>query len=346
MAEPLHPTTPPTLSDAPIKALVFMVAAQFFFSLMTLFIKLAHHYESQHVAVHSGNHERFGGWESVLFRCFPMMIASVFILIKRSRSGHKHPRLAPHDIQWLITRGLVGAASMACFFHGTLTVSLGLASLFVNSSVFLVGLLGHIILREKLTPARIILALGGFFGISLILGGGLFERPSSFTADAWDYIISFSAGFLSAFAYFSVRMMRSIPGNTIVLSLSASGVLLACSVFIFVRPLHWPATPRALTLLLFSSLPAMIAQFLMTRAFKTGEAGFVALGQYSGPVFATLIGYFLFAEVLTPIQCLGAVIATSFGFLLPLFDRKALGAKKEFDNKHSIQAHAERIRHP
>lgn len=314
-----------------------MVAAQFFFSLMTLLIKLAHRYDAQNPPDVSLAHARFGSWESVLFRCFPMMIASLVVLYQRSSSGRPHPQLSRRDFQWLITRGIVGAASMACFFHGTLTVSIGLASLFVNSSVFLVGLLGHIVLREKLTRMRVFLALGGFFGISLILGSGLFDQSLSPTAEALDYLISFFAGVLSAFAYFSVRMMRSIPGNTIVLSLSASGVLLAGLVFLFVKPLQWPSTPISLALLTASSLPAMVAQFLMTRAFKTGEAGFVALGQYSGPVFATLIGTFVFAEVLTPIQCIGAILAILFGTLLPLLDRKAPTASVQAKKKLNLR---------
>jgi S-adenosylmethionine uptake transporter len=299
-----------------------MISAQFFFSLMTYFIKWAHTLEAFHSRGTESNSIPFGTWESVLFRCFPMMLISISLHLKKSISGFRHPSLSRRDIVWLSTRGILGAASMACFFHGTLTIPLGIASFFVNSSVFLIGLLGHYFLKETMTLTRSIFALSGLSGVALILTTSLRIQDTSMSSQFMDYLISFSAGVLSAFAYFSLRKMTSIPGNTIILSLSTSGVVLAATMFTFVVPLRLPESKAALGLLIASSFPAIIAQFLMTRAFKTGEAGFVALGQYSGPVFSTLIGYFAFSDVLTPLQWLGALIVFMFGVLLPLLETK------------------------
>lgn len=189
-------------------------------------------------------------------------------------------------------------------------------------SVFLIGLLGHIFLNERMTFTRTLFALSGLLGVALTLSAGLLSNKGEATSTPIDYIISFLAGVLAAIAYFSVRKMPSIPGNTIILSLSASGALLALGNFLFVERMRIPESTTALLLLIASSLPAIVAQFFMTRAFKTGEAGFVALGQYSGPVFATVIGSVAFSEVLTPLQWLGALMAILFGVLLPLLDTR------------------------
>jgi len=84
----------------------------------------------------------------------------------------------------------------------------------------------------------------------------------------------------------------------------------------------------------------------MTRAFKTGEAGFVALGQYSGPVFATLFGYYIFSEVLTSLQWLGALIALLFGVLLPLMETNIASKRPVRLSIATLRLVKERIRFP
>ncbi len=342
----LSPEENPHIPNSPARALFLMVCAQFCFSVMTLLIKQAHKIETFHAQSLNQVRVHFGTWESVFFRCFPMMLMSVFLHQHRSKKGVLHPPITLHNVRWLLVRGIVGAASMACFFHGALNIPLGLASFFVNSSVFLIGLLGHAFLKERLTLQRTMFAVSGLAGVGLILGAGLDSTNAAANSSSLDYLISFISGILAAFAYFSVRKMPSIPGNTIIFSLSASGVALATGSFLIFEPLSLPKSGIALTLLLFSSVPAIVAQFLMTRAFKTGEAGFVALGQYSGPVFATLFGYSVFSEVLTPLQWLGALIALLFGVLLPLMETNIASKRPAQLTIATLRIVKERIRLP
>ncbi|MBM3381879.1 MAG: DMT family transporter [Betaproteobacteria bacterium] len=337
--------TPSENTDRPALALLLMVGAHFCFSLMILLIKAAQKLQIQlHSSSTINNSELFGTWESVLFRCLPMTLICLFILVQRSARGHKHPPLSSEDTRWLLTRGVVGAISMACFFHGTLTIPLALSSLFANSSVFLIGLLAHIFLGERLTSSRIVFALAGLAGVALVLGTGLLPSFTTHSSAAFDYLISFCSGLLSALAYFSVRKMKTVPSNTIILSLSASGVLLALLMAVLVRPLRIPEQPAVLALLCLSSLPAIAAQYLMTWSFQTGEAGFVALGQYSGPVFAAILGVVAFGEFLTPLQWLGAGIAILFGVMMPLADDRTVQAQLMSRPKKAVQILKERIR--
>jgi S-adenosylmethionine uptake transporter len=171
--------------------------------------------------------------------------------------------------------------------------------------------------------------------------------PSSeASAASTDYFISFLSGVLSALAYFSVRKMKSVPGNTIILSLSASGVLLALLSSLFIAPLRVPDEPAVVALLCLSSLPAIAAQYLMTWSFQSGEAGFVALGQYSGPVFAALLGIVAFGEMLSSWQWLGACIAILFGVMMPLVDERTLQARIMSRPRRAVQVLKERMRAP
>jgi drug/metabolite transporter (DMT)-like permease len=314
-------------------ALLMMVAAQLCFSLMLALIKAA---QQLQLSRNQGSSlsASFGTWESVLFRCFPMALICLFVLLRRQAAGHSHPTLSPADLKWLLTRGVIGALSMACFFYGTLHIPLALASLFSNSSVFLIGILGHIFLSERLTRSRIVCALGGLAAVALILGTGHQSSNASSPLFPWeatsvaengsttDFLISFGSGILAAVAYFSVRKMKNIPSNTIILSLSLSGLGLALLSALLYAPLRIPQDPAVLALLCLSGIPAVIAQYLMTWSFQAAEAGYVALGQYSGPLFAALLGFVAFDETLNTVQWIGAGLAICFGILMPLMDAR------------------------
>ncbi|MEN9810247.1 MAG: hypothetical protein RLZZ488_1814 [Pseudomonadota bacterium] len=307
----------------PAQALLMMVAAHLCFSVMIALIKAAQLLQiSNNSAIPAD--ARFGTWESVLFRCLPMSLICLLILLRRNAAGHTHPALQPSDVRWLVTRGLIGAVSMACFFHGTLHIPIALASLFANSSVFIIGLLGHYFLSERLTPARALFATAGFAGVGLVLGTGLMPQQQSISAAGrpTDFAIAFCSGVLASLAYFSVRKMQKVPSNTIILSLSLSGVLLALLAGIFFSPLRIPNDPAVLALLCLSAVPAVAAQYLMTWSFQSAEAGFVALGQYTGPVFAAFLGIVAFDERLTQLQWTGAGLTVLFGVLMPLLDER------------------------
>lgn len=311
-----------------------MIAAHFCFSLMIVLIKAAQHIQTSRAST-TQTSSLFGTWESVLFRSLPMCAICLFVLLRRRSVGHAHPKLERQDWIWLATRGLIGAASMACFFYGTLHIPIALASLFSNASVFFVGLLGHFFLSEKLTRTRVAFAIAGFAGVALVLGTGfmptghILPNQQNVNQRAYNFLIAFLSGFFSSIAYFSVRKMKRVPGNTIILSLSLSGVLLAFCSALFIEPLHIPSDPDVLALLCLSGIPAAIAQYLMTWSFQSAEASFVALGQYTGPVFAAALGAVAFGETLTHLQWFGVGVTICFGIMMPIVDERRIHRKKK-----------------
>lgn len=332
-----------------------MVGAHFCFSLMIAIIKAAQHLQlKRHIDANVSSN--FGTWESVLFRSLPMTFICLFVLLRRRSTGKSHPRLTTGEWRWLITRGVIGAISMACFFYGTLHIPIAIASLFANSSVFLIGILGHIFLAERLTPKRVFFAVAGFAGIVLVLSTGFLPTSSATVGSsrgfsdfvsnskASDFFIAFLSGILSAVAYFSVRKMKNVPGNTIILSLSLAGVLLALLVGIFISPLRIPSDPTVLALLCLSGIPAIFAQYLMTWAFQAAEAGFVSLGQFTGPVFAALLGFVAFGESLSALQWLGAGVTICFGVMMPLFSEQGVQRRIYSLPEGFVSAVKERLR--
>lgn len=294
-----------------VRAILLMVAAHFCFTLMMALIKQAHALETAAFP----DATRFGTWEAVLFRSLPMTLVCAWLL-RGQPIAASFADLSPHTRRWLLVRGFVGASSMACLFYGSIHVPIAVASLFSNANVFFIGVLAHVFLSEKITKSRAVCTVLGFLGITLVLAEGLTPGGQR-VGDAIDYFITFSSGFLSAVAYFSVRKMKAVPATLIILSLAVAGLVLAGIGFVL-QGFHPPRDVSAFLVLALSSVPAIVGQFCMTWSFQSAQAGLVSTGQYAGPVFAAGFGALFFSERLTQLELIGAAIAIVFGVALPI----------------------------
>jgi drug/metabolite transporter (DMT)-like permease len=310
---------------------MLMVVSTFFFLLMTLCIKTAGRLEEAHALtlaalanppVTVGTPTSFGALEAVFLRSLPMALLCLALLARDARLGRVPlGALTPRTTRWLISRGFVGASSMACLFYASLHIPLAMTSLLANTSVFFTGLLAHAFLGERLTPRRLLLVVCGFGSVALVLLGSVESTAASpaFRREAWGYAMALLSGFLSSVAYFSVRKLKDVPSNSIILALAIAGLCIPWLGLLLPGGMVWPRTPTGWTLLLLSSLPAMAGQICMTSALRQGPAGFVSTGQYMGPVFATAVGALFFGETLGALQVLGGLGVICFGVAIPLW---------------------------
>lgn len=312
--QPLLPPPKPTPSQPTPSALLpilKMVIAYFFFTLMSASIKRAGVIEALNTPAPEN---RFGTWEAVLFRSLPM--ACVCLVLILWRSGSPTARVTSREWRWLCVRGFIGTLSMACLFYSSLHAPLALVSLFANSSAFFVGILAHFFLHERLTKLRLIFTFGGFLGVFMVLAERLL---GSALGSGLGLALSLMSGFLSAIAYFSVRKMRAISGDLIILSLAIWGTVLSAGMLL-VFGAHFPRSTEAFITLALSSVPAMLGQLFMTSSFRSAEASLVSTGQYMGPVFAAAIGVLAFGESLTVLQICGILCVILFGVALPVIE--------------------------
>jgi len=300
------------ISSSPRVALVYMIAAHLCFTLMILLVKIGHSFDLAH------GFDGTGTWETVFIRSLPMAIIFAFLAWQHHcefRKNGQKSLLTPSNLQWLALRGIIGTISMFCYFYGTLHIPLAVTSLFANTNVFFIAVLAHFFLHERMTKRKVYFTLAGFMGIVLILAQNLMGSASSKTII--DYMITFMTGALAGVAYFSIRRMKMIPGSYIIASLAIFGVLaslLGMSYF----GVNFPDTPRSTSFIWLSALPAILGQWFMTKSFQAAEASYVALGQFTAPVFAALSAFLIFDERLNAVQILGMGMAITFGAALPL----------------------------
>ncbi len=245
----------------------------------------------------------------VFFRNFFGLIALSPWLIRAGRAGLATRRLHIHGI-----RTLSGLAAMYCFFYALGHLRLSEAVLLNFSAPLFIPLIALLWLREA-TPPRLRWALGvGLIGVTLIL------KPTTGVLSPVA-LIGLASGLFAAFATVSVRNLSlTEPPERIVFYFGAMGTLVSGI------PLLWNWHTPDLThwgLLFGIGALATAAQVLLTRGISHVPAAHVGPFSYSTVVFATLIGWLAWGEVLDAFSLFGGLMVCAGGVLVVCGERTA-----------------------
>jgi len=290
--------------DQPLRALGFMLTSQFCFSMNILMVRLCDLAERTQVDAHY----HLPPWEAMLMRSVLLSFWCLgMIAWKRPRS------LAGREHMWLWARGTAGILSLSAYYYGVLHIPLGMASLFSNSSPLYVTILAIAVAGERLARGGNVALIGGFLGVGLVGLGGLHGLANVSNVSL---LIAALSGPLSALAYFSIRQLKQVHPAQIMLSLGLGGTFLATAMILW-QGEHFPRSLEAWFWLVFSAVPAIVAQECLTRAFRNAPAAQVAPLQYTGPLFSTLLAFLFLQEALPGLAYLGIATVLVFGCLLP-----------------------------
>lgn len=294
----------PKSLDRPLEAFFYMVLAQFFFSSNIFLLRLTERVEM--AAMGRGFH--LTAWEPMFYRSVALTIWCWY----RLRKDPGEQPTAKENF-WLWARGIVGVASLTTYYYGVLHIPLGMASLFSNSSPLYVTVLAVLVTGELVTKLRVVTLIFGFFGVALVAVGALHTSGTIFI---FDVAVAAASGPLAALAYFSIRQLKRIKSEQIMLSLGLGGTLVSGAVLLF-KGWQLPESLWGHALLLLSVLPAIIAQSCLTRAFRSAPASQVSPLQYMGPVFSSLYGAFFLKESLPLLALFGVLMVIIFGLCIP-----------------------------
>ena len=200
-------------------------------------------------------------------------------------------RLRP-DVPLLVA-GAGMAGFQACFFSAVLRIGVALGTVTaIGSSPIFAGLLGRLLLRERLHPLWVVataLSVGGCALFSLTPGEGRF--------DPLGILLALVSGACYALFGFGMKRSRSLGSN-----LEKTISVLLCGVLLLVplcdlETFRWILRPRGALLALYLGLGTMVIPFLL---FGRG-LGAVSLGQaytlaLSEPFTAAILGVFLLGE--------------------------------------------------
>jgi S-adenosylmethionine uptake transporter len=255
---------------------------------------------------------RFSSFELLAFRGLVGMIILSFWIIRTGRS------LATEHAGAHLSRSLVGTVSVIAFFyslvHLPLATSLTLnytSPLFITAFLLVTGAMGRTQRWRYLVPI-----LAGFIGVVLIL------QPTLAREDLWGLTAGLTGGATGAAAYMLVKALgrRGEPEWRVVFYFSLTNAVVGIALA-SITGWHRLTAPD-LGLIVLIGLLALAGQLMMTRAYGQGRTLVAAALQYSGIVFASVIGLLWFSERLDALEIFGIMVIAASGLAATLLSHR------------------------
>ncbi len=247
-----------------------IIMAAFFFSLMTLFVRLS------------------GDLPVMQKAFFRNAVAAVVALVMLLRTEEKF-RIGKGNIPFLLLRSAFGTAGIVANFYAIDHMAISDANMLNKLSPFFAIIMSYFLLKEKAGKKE-------WAAVAVAFAGALLVIKPSFTAEALPALIGVFGGFSAGVAYTFVRMLgkRGERGPVIVFFFS----LFSC---LFVLPFmiadFTPMTGQQLLMLLLAGASAAGGQLSITAAYTKAPAKEISVFDYSQILFAALWGYFILGEL-------------------------------------------------
>ena len=252
------------------KGIMFILTSAFFFSLMTVFVRLS------------------GDVPTMQKAFFRNIVAAILaaVLLARSKGGFTFQRKNLPD---LLLRSSIGTAGILCNFWAVDHMNIADANILNKLSPFFAILMSIFILKEKPNRVEWLSVLLAFIGAAFVAkpGAGIASFPA---------LIAILGGFTAGTAYTYVRKLglAGERGPVIVMFFSAfSTIILLPNLLLNYRPM----TLQQLLFLVLAGSSAACAQLAVTAAYQNAPARDISVFDYSQVVYAAIFGAILFGEV-------------------------------------------------
>jgi drug/metabolite transporter (DMT)-like permease len=241
--------------------------------------------------------------QAIVFRCIvalPLLL--MFVRFETGRFALKSRNLAA-----VVLRGLILLVAYTTYYMALPALPLAEAVALFFISPIIVTLLAALALRETVTAASWLAVIVGFVGVLIILqpGSALFEPAALFSlASAATYALSMiiarkiggtETASIMAF-YQNIVYLLGAAAMAAVITQFGSQSAAHPSIDFLVRPWVWPV-PRDALLMAACGVIAAFGAFLLTHAYRSAQAKFVAVFEYTGMIWGPLWGFLFFAEI-------------------------------------------------
>ncbi len=214
--------------------------------------------------------------------------------------------LKTDNLKWHFLRSLSGVSAMYCFFYALSELPLADAMLLKISAPLFIPIIAFIWLSEHISLRAIMAIMIGFLGVILVL------KPTGTIHIA--SLAGLMGGALAALAKVTIRRMSaSEPTSRIVfyfglISLSISAI-----------PMLWywqnPDYKEWILLILLGACGTM-GQLFLTKAYLLAPASRIAPFTYSSILFAAIIGWVFWNEIITLLTVTGALLIIVAGIII------------------------------
>ena len=278
------------------KGIFYIILSAFFFSLMSMFIRL------------SGDIPSF---QKAFFRNFVALIISVLIMMK----NHEKIGFKPGNLKYLVMRAVCGTVGIICNFYAVDHLNLSDASMLNKMSPFFAILFSFILLKEKISAVQAVIVTGAFIGSLFIV------KPSSEILSSPASLIGLLGGMGAGTAYTFVRILGQKGENKsfIVLFFSAFSCLVFLPFLIFD---YHEMSLKQLVFLILAGVSACGGQFSVTSAYCYAPAKEISVYDYSQLIFATVLGFLVFGQIPDSLSIIGYIIIISMAVAMFIYNNK------------------------
>ena len=270
------------------KGIMFILMSAFFFSLMTVFVRLA------------------GDVPTMQKAFFRNIVAAALAAVLLVRSGNSFS-VQRKNLPALFMRCSVGTIGILCNFWAVDHMRIADANILNKLSPFFAILMSVLILKEKPNRVELFSVLLAFIGAAFVAkpGAGIASFPA---------LIAILGGFTAGTAYTYVRKLGlgGEKGPVIVFSFSMFSTLVLLPNILLN---YHPMTMQQFLFLVLAGCSAAIAQLSVTAAYQNAPAKDISVFDYSQVVYAAIFGLLLFGELPDGWSFLGyaIIIGTAFG---------------------------------
>jgi S-adenosylmethionine uptake transporter len=219
-------------------------------------------------------------------------------------------------------RGVIGAISLLSWFYALQYLPLATAmTLNYMSSIWVAAfLVGGAMMYGKADKQGALFAtvLAGFGGVVMVL------RPAIEQNQLWAGLVGMISGMTAALAYLQVTALSRAgePEVRVVFYFAVASAVFGSMGMLYTGMSPW-SFEHAVWIVPIGVL-ASLGQLCMTRAYASGATMLVANLQYSGIVFAAILGVVVFGDRLPLIAWLGMVIILASGIAATVLRNRTL----------------------
>ena len=210
-------------------------------------------------------------------------------------------------------RGIYGVVGMICNFGAVILLPLAEATTINFSAPLFAVILSIVLLKEPVGKWRWSAVIAGFAGILIIAQPGDGHIPLE------GALVALGGAFMIALISIQIRdLSRTEQPMVIVFWFGVISVVLAAPLQPFVMQAH---TASDWLLLLGIGISGTWGQLLITMALRFGKVSSVIVMDYSSIVWATLLGFLIFAAVPPATTFLGAPLIVASGLIIAWRER-------------------------
>jgi S-adenosylmethionine uptake transporter len=203
-----------------------------------------------------------------------------------------------------LTRGLLGVPMALLFFWGLARVPMAQAIALAFVAPLIALYLAAIILKEKVEARAILASLLGFAGVLVILAG---QAEAEMGPDAFRGALAILAS-AALYAYNIILMRKqALLARPTEVAFFTSGIMAGS--FLLAAPFLAEPPPIAeLPAIVGAALLAFGSLLLLSWAYARAEAQHLAPVEYTSFIWAAILGFLIFDELVRPLTLAGAAM--------------------------------------